>query len=52
MSEKAAFEGGALFCVQRYRGNLGLYRANSASCWQIINLHIYAAIVSVGLWYK
>ncbi len=31
MSDKAAFVGGALLCVQRYRGNLALF--NSASCW-------------------
>ncbi len=53
MSDKAAFESGALFCVQRYRGNLDIYHHNSASCWQRINLHIYAAgHKSVGLWYK
>ncbi len=38
MSDKAAFVRGALFCVQRYRGNLTLYRSNSASRWQRINL--------------
>ncbi len=32
ISDKAAFVGGALFCVQRYRGNLALSR------WQRINL--------------
>ncbi len=41
MSDKAAFVSGALVCVQRYRGNLELSRSNSASRWQIINLHIY-----------
>ncbi len=45
MSDKAAFVSGALLCVQRYRGNLNL--SNSASRWQIINLHIYAATNSV-----
>ncbi len=50
MSDKAVFVSGALFCVQRYRGNLDLSRSNSASCWQIINLHIYAATNSVSLW--
>ncbi len=48
MSDKSAFVSGALFCVQRYRGNLDHY--NSASRWQIINLHIYAATNSVTLW--
>ncbi len=55
MSDKAAFVSRALFCVQCYRGNLELSCSNSTSCWQRINLHIYAAIVSVGntgLWYK
>ncbi len=37
MSDKAAFVRGALFCVQRYRGNLELSRSNSASRWQRIN---------------
>ncbi len=46
MSDKAAFVSGALLCV-RYRGNLKLYHSNSASCWQRINLHIYAATNSV-----
>ncbi len=46
ISDKAAFVTGALFCVQRYRGNLKLSRYNSASRWQIINLHIYAATKS------
>ncbi len=50
MSDKAAFVSRALFCVQRYWGNLDLYHSNSASCWQIINLHIYAATNSVSLW--
>ncbi len=45
MSDKAAFVGGALLCVQRYRGNLDL--SNSAFRWQRINLHIYAATNSV-----
>ncbi len=44
MSDKAAFVSGALFCVQRYRGNLDLSRSNSASRWQRMNLHRYAAI--------
>ncbi len=48
MSDKAAFVSGALFCVQRYQGNLYLSRSNSASRWQIINLH--AATNSVSLW--
>ncbi len=48
MSDKSAFVSGALFCVQRYRGNLDHY--NSASRWQIIHLHIYAATNSVTLW--
>ncbi len=55
MSDKAMFVSGELFCVQCYRGNLDLSRSNSASCWQIIHLHIYAATNSVrlcGLWYK
>ncbi len=53
MSDKAAFESGALLCVQRYRENLDIYHSNSASCWQRINLHIYAAgHKSVVLWYK
>ncbi len=39
---EAAFVSGALLCVQRYRGKLDLSRSNSASCWQRINLHIYA----------
>ncbi len=38
MSDKAAFVRGALFCVQRYRRNLELFRSNSASLWQTINL--------------
>ncbi len=50
MSDKAAFVSGALFCVQCYRGNLNLYHSNSASRWQRINLHIYAATNSVSLW--
>ncbi len=50
MSDKAAFVRGALLCVQRYRGNLDLSRSNSASCWQRINFHIYAATNSVTLW--
>ncbi len=50
MSDKAAFVSRALFCVQRYRGNLELSCSNSASRWQIINLHIYAATNSVSLW--
>ncbi len=41
MSDKAAFVSGALVCVQHYRGNLDLSHSNSASRWQIINLHIY-----------
>ncbi len=48
MSDKAAFVGRALLCVQHYRGNLAL--SNSASRWQRINLHIYAATNSVSLW--
>ncbi len=40
MSDKVAFVRGALFCVQCYWGNLDLFHSNSASCWQIINLHI------------
>ncbi len=47
MSDKAAFVRGALFCVQRYRGNLDLSPSNSTSGWQRINLHIYAATNSV-----
>ncbi len=43
MSDKAAFVNRALFCVQCYRGNLDLSHSNSASCWQRIHLHIYAA---------
>ncbi len=50
MSDKAAFVSGALLCVQRYRGNLALSRYNSTSCWQIINLHKYAATNNVSLW--
>ncbi len=42
MSDKAVFVSRALLCVQRYRGNLALSRSNNASCWQRINLHIYA----------
>ncbi len=38
MSDKAAFVSGALFCVQRYRGNLALSHSNSASRWQRIHL--------------
>ncbi len=55
MSDIAAFVRGALLCVQRYRGNLGLSHSNSASCWQRINLHICRHRVSVGNtgpWYK
>ncbi len=44
ISDNAAFVSGALFCVQRYRGNLELSR------WQIINLHIYTATNSASLW--
>ncbi len=40
MSDKAVFVSRALFCVQRYRGNLALYHYNSASRWQRINLHV------------
>ncbi len=47
MSDKAAFVSRALLCVQCYRGNLDLSRSNSASRWQRINLHIYAATNSV-----
>ncbi len=47
MSDKAAFVTRALFCVERCRGNLELSRSNSASRWQIINLHLYAATKSV-----
>ncbi len=36
MSDKAAFESGALLCVQRY--------------WENLNLHIYAATNSVSVW--
>ncbi len=43
MSDKAVFVCRALFCVQCYHGNLELSRSNSASRWQRINLHIYAA---------
>ncbi len=50
MSDEAVFVSGALFCVQRYRGNLDLSRYNSASRWQIFNLHIYTATHSVSLW--
>ncbi len=46
MSEKAAFMSGAL-C---YRGYLALYHYNSASRWQIINLHIYVATNIASLW--
>ncbi len=49
MSDKAAFVNRALFCVQCYRGNLDLYHSNSASRWQRMNLHIYAA-TNVSLW--
>ncbi len=57
MSDKAAFVRGELLCVHRYQGHLTLYHSNSASCWQIINLHIYAAtnrvsVGNTGLWYK
>ncbi len=45
MSDKAAFVSRALFCVQRYRGNLDLSHYNSASCWQRINLHMRPQIV-------
>ncbi len=44
MSDKAAFVSGALFCVQRYRGNLEL------SLQQRMNLHIYASTNSACLW--
>ncbi len=44
MSDKAAFVSGALFCVQRYGGNLDLSR------WLRINLRIYTATNSVSLW--
>ncbi len=47
MSDKAVFVSGALLCAQRYQGNLDLYRSNSASRWQRINLHIYAATNNV-----
>ncbi len=47
ISDKEAFVSGALFCVQRYRGNLVLYQSIS---WQIINLHIYAATNSASPW--
>ncbi len=50
MSDKAAFVSGALFCVQRYRGNLDLSHSNSASRWQRMNLQIYAATNSATLW--
>ncbi len=50
MSDKPVFVSGALFCVQRYRGNLVLYQFISASCWQRINLHIYAATNSASPW--
>ncbi len=36
MSNKAVFVSGALFCVQRYRGNLELSCSNSASRWERI----------------
>ncbi len=49
MSDKAAFVSGALLCVHRGRGNLELY-SYSASRWQRVNLHIYAATNSVSLW--
>ncbi len=49
MSDKAAFVTRALFCVERCQGNLELSRSNSASRWQIINLHLYAATKSVTL---
>ncbi len=42
MSDKAVFVSRALFCVQRYRGNLELSRSNSASRWQRMNLHMYS----------
>ncbi len=48
--DKAAVVSRALLCVQCYRGNLELSRSNSASRWQRINLHIYAATNSVSLW--
>ncbi len=47
MSDKEAFVSGALFCVQRYRGNLVLYQSIS---WQRINLHIYAATNIASPW--
>ncbi len=50
MSDKAAFVSGALFCVQRYRGNLVLYQFISDFRWQRINLHIYAATNSASPW--
>ncbi len=50
MPDKVVFVSEALLCVQRYQGNLDLYHYNSASRWQGINLHIYAATNSVSLW--
>ncbi len=50
MPDKAAFVSEALLCVQRYQGNRDLYHYDSASRWQGINLHIYAATNSVSLW--
>ncbi len=50
MSDKAAFVNRALLYIQCYRGNLELYHTNSASRWQRINLHIYAATNCVSLW--
>ncbi len=48
--EQVTFQNLAPFSVQRYRRNLALYHSNSTSCWQRINLHIYAAANRVSLW--
>ncbi len=48
MSDKAEFVRGA--CFVYVTGETSLSSSNSASCWQRINLHIYAATNSVSLW--
>ncbi len=50
ISDKAAFVNGALFCVQRFCGNLELSRSNSAFVLAENNLHKYVATNSVSLW--
>ncbi len=49
MSDKAAFVSGALFCVVLPGKPRSLSRSNSASRWQRIQLHIYAATNSASL---